>query len=185
MMRWLIALVVVLLIVAVPVVTTYNRIVTMRERVKEKWAQVESQLQRRLDLIPNLVNTAKGYMKHEREVFLKIAEARSKLMGARTREEQIEGSLMLESALGRLLAIVENYPELKANETFLTLMDELAGTENRINVARMRYNDAVRDYNAYIKRFPARIVAGWFGFGEEPYFKAKEEAKEAPKVEFE
>ncbi len=183
-MKGIIAVVIVLAIIAFPIVATYNSLVSLREQVNEKWAQVETQLQRRADLIPNLVNTVKGYASHEKEIFEEVARARATLLNARTREEEIEGNQKLESALGRLLAIVENYPQLKADETFLRLMDELAGTENRINVARMRYNDAVRKYNVSIKRFPQRIIASWFGFSEEPYFEAAPRAKEVPKVRF-
>lgn len=183
-MKAIVIIVVILAVISFPVITTYNRLVSLREQVNEKWAQVETQLQRRADLIPNLVNTVKGYAAHEKEIFESVSEARARLLGAKTREEEIEGNRELEGALGRLLAVVENYPELKANETFLRLMDELAGTENRINVSRMRYNESVKTYNATIKRFPANIVASWFRFQQEPYFKAVPGAKKVPKVEF-
>jgi len=183
-MKGIIAIVIILAVLALPIITTYNRLVSIREQVNEKWAQVETQLQRRADLIPNLVSTVKGYAAHEKEIFEDVARARTQLLGAKTKEEEIKSNRLLESALGRLLAIVENYPELKANETFLRLMDELAGTENRINVARMRYNESVRTYNAAIKRFPTNLIARWFGFREEPYFEAVQKAREVPKVEF-
>ncbi|HDM90362.1 MAG: LemA family protein [Candidatus Hydrothermae bacterium] len=183
-MKTVLAIILVVLILFLPFISLYNRLVSLREGVDEKWAQVETQLQRRLDLIPNLVETVKGYAAHEKEVFENIAAARAKLSGARTREEIIEGNRELEGALARLLAIVENYPQLKANETFNRLMDELAGTENRIAVARMRYNETVREYNMTIKKFPTNIIANMFGFREQPYFEAQKGAEEAPKVKF-
>ncbi len=183
-MKTVLAIILVVLILFLPFISLYNRLVSLREGVDEKWAQVETQLQRRLDLIPNLVETVKGYAAHEKEVFENIAAARAKLSGAKTREEIIEGNRELEGALARLLAIVENYPQLKANETFNRLMDELAGTENRIAVARMRYNETVRDYNMTIKKFPTNIIANMFGFREQPYFEAQKGAEEAPKVKF-
>ncbi len=183
-MRAIIAIILVILIIFVPFISTYNHLVSLREDVNQRWSDIETQLQRRLDLIPNLVNTVKGYAAHEKEVFEKIAEARAKLSGATTKKEVIQGYREFEGALARLLAIAESYPQLKANETFMRLMDELAGTENRIAVARKRYNEAVRNYNASIKKFPANVVAGMFGFAPEPYFEAVEKAKEVPKVEF-
>ncbi|RKZ04687.1 MAG: LemA family protein [Candidatus Hydrothermota bacterium] len=183
-MKTVLAIILVVLILFLPFISLYNRLVSLREGVDEKWAQVETQLQRRLDLIPNLVETVKGYAAHEKEVFENIAAARAKLSGARTREEIIEGNRELEGALARLLAIVENYPQLRANETFNRLMDELAGTENRIAVARMRYNETVREYNMTIKKFPTNIIANMFGFREQPYFEAQKGAEEAPKVKF-
>lgn len=172
-------------VAAIPIFTTYNRIVGFDEKIKTAWAEVENQLQRRSDLIPNLVNTVKGYAAHEKEIFTQVAEARSRLAGARTVPEKIEAATALDSALSRLLAIVENYPNLKANESFNRLMDELAGTENRIAVSRMRYNESVRDYNIIIRRIPGNMIARMFGFKEQTaYFKAEEKAKEVPKVEF-
>ncbi len=182
-----IIVIVVLVVVIIPVITIisyYNRFVTMEEVVRNQWAQVESQLKRRYDLIPNLVETAKGYMEFEKEVFTDIAEARAKLAGNLPLEERIEGEMNLGTALGRLLAIVENYPELKANENFLKLMDQLEGTENRIAVERMRYNENVRIYNTTIKRFPGNVLAAWFGKVALPYFETTEAEEEAPKVEF-
>ncbi|OYD14127.1 LemA family protein [candidate division WOR-3 bacterium JGI_Cruoil_03_44_89] len=188
-MRKLIAVIVivVLIVVIIPVITIisyYNRFVTMEETAKNQWAQVESQLKRRFDLIPNLVETAKGYMTHEREVFTNIAEARAKLAGATTLKDKIEGERGLGMVLGRLLALVENYPQLKANENFLKLMDQLEGTENRIAVERMRYNESVRAYNTLIKRFPGNILARWFGREALPYFKTVEEEETVPEVRF-
>ena len=165
-------------------VTKYNKIVTLDEGVKTAWAQVENQFQRRLDLIPNYVETVKGYAKHEREVFIEVTEARAKVGGAVTPSQQIEANNELAAALSRLLLVVERYPDLKANQNFIRLQDELAGTENRIAVERMRYNEAVREYNVYTRRFPNNILAGIFGFGRAPLFEAPEEAKEPPKVQF-
>lgn len=162
----------------------YNKMVTLDEGVKTAWAQVENQLQRRMDLIPNYVETVKGYAKHEREVFIEVTNARSKVAGAVTPSQKIEGNNQLTAALSRLLLVVERYPDLKANQNFMRLQDELAGTENRIAVERMRYNEAVRVYNIYIRRFPTNILAGIFGFSRAPLFEAPEEAKKPPKVQF-
>ena len=162
----------------------YNEMVTLKEQIDASWAQVENQLQRRNDLIPNLVEVTKGYAQHEREIFEAVAEARSKLIGAGTRAGKIEAAENLNSALSRLLAIAERYPDLKANTQFARLSDELAGTENRIATERRRYNEAVRDYNTYIKRFPQMIVARVAGFGAEAYFEAPKEAQQVPKVQF-
>lgn len=163
---------------------TYNGLVTRSEQINEQWAQIQSQLQRRYDLIPNLVETVKGYAAHEQQVFTEIAEARAKLAGAATPEQQVQAANQLEGALARLLVIVERYPELKANEQFNRLMDELAGTENRIQVARARFNTAVKDYNRSIRRFPTVVVASLLGFDQRDYFQAEEAAQTAPKVEF-
>ena len=165
-------------------VGAYNGMVTEREGVDKAWAQVENVLQRRGDLIPNLVETVKGYAAHEKEVFEKVAEARSRLAGAATPREAAAANAGLTAALGRLLAIAENYPQLKANENFIRLQDELAGSENRIATERMRYNEAVRSYNILIKRFPNNFIAGFFGFAERDYFEAEAGAHEVPKVKF-
>ena len=178
------ALLVVAFIVGSMCMGAYNRMVTERESVDKAWAQVENVLQRRADLIPNLVETVKGYAAHEKEVFENVAAARAKLAGATTPQEAENANAGLTSALGRLLAIAENYPQLKANENFIRLQDELAGSENRIATERMRYNEAVRSYNTLIKRFPGNIVAGIFTFGEKDYFEASPGSKEAPKVKF-
>ena len=162
----------------------YNGLVTEREAVVQSWAQVQNVLQRRGDLIPNLVETVKGYASHEKEVFEKVAEARGRLAGATSPQEASAANAGLTSALGRLLAISENYPDLKANENFIRLQDELAGSENRIATERMRYNDTVRVYNTHIKSFPANLIAGFFGFKEKDYFEAEAGAKEVPKVKF-
>jgi LemA protein len=162
----------------------YNSLVKMDEGVKAAWAQVENQLQRRYDLIPNLVETVKGYAAHEKEVLLEVTEARAKVGQARSPEEKIEANNRLSSALGRLLVVVERYPDLKANQNFIRLQDELAGTENRIAVERRRYNEAVRAYNAKIRSFPTNLIASMFGFERAKFFEVPEAAKEAPKVKF-
>ncbi len=162
----------------------YNNMIRMQKDIENAWAQVENQLQRRYDLIGNLVNTVKGYAKHEKEIFLKIAEARSKLAGAGNYRDKVKAANQMESALARLLVIVENYPLLKADANFRALMDELAGTENRIAVERKRYNDRVTEYNKYIKIFPNSIIANMYNFKEAELYKIPEIAKSAPKVEF-
>ena len=163
---------------------SYNRFVGQEEAIKAQWAQVENQLQRRNDLIPNLVETVKGYAAHEQGVFKEIAESRSKLLAAKSPEETIQAANQQTAALGRLLAIAENYPNLKANEQFNRLMDELSGTENRIAVERMRYNQKVQEYNTARRQFPANLTAKMFGFKEYPFFQAPPEAKQVPKVNF-
>jgi LemA protein len=171
-------------VVAISLISSYNRFVGMNEEIDGLWAQVENQLQRRYDLIPNLVETVKGYASHEEQVFTEIAEARAKLAGAATPQDQVRAANELEGALSRLLVVVERYPELKANQNFIALQDELTGTENRLAVARMRFNEAVMSYNTGVKRFPAVLYARIFGFGPRDYFEIGEEAKEAPKVDF-
>ena len=164
---------------------SYNRFVSEEETIKAQWAQVENQLQRRNDLIPNLVETTKGFAQHEEDVYKEMADARSKLLAAKSPEETIQAANQQTTALGRLLAVVENYPQLKANEQFNRLMDELAGTENRIAVERMRYNEAVQAYNTSRRQFPANMTAAIFGFkGDYPLFAAPESAKVLPKVDF-
>ncbi len=162
----------------------YNTMVSMREAIDAAWAQVENQLQRRNDLIPNLVETTKGYAGHESDVFKAIADSRAKLAGAKTPEETINAANQQTAALARLLVIVENYPNLKANEQFNRLMDELAGTENRIAVERMRYNQLVQQYNTRRRQFPSNMTAKLFGFKEYPFFQAPPEAKQVPRVNF-
>ena len=163
---------------------SYNKFVGQEEAIKAQWAQVQNQLQRRNDLIPNLVETVKGYAQHEEGVYKDIAESRSKLIAAKSPEETIQAANQQTSALGRLLAIVENYPQLRANEQFNRLMDELSGTENRIAVERMRYNEKVQEYNTSRRQFPANITARLFGFKEYPFFDAPPEARQVPKVNF-
>ncbi len=162
-----------------------NAMVTKNEAIKAAWAQVDNVLERRADLIPNLVETVKGFAAHEETVFGDIAAARAAMMGAKTPAERIAANGQLDSALGRLMVVVENYPQLKSNENFLRLQDQLAGTENRIAVERRRYNEAIQDYNTYIGLFPNSLFAGWAGFKRnEDYFKASEAARQVPKVEF-
>ena len=163
---------------------SYNKFVGQEEAVKAQWAEVQNQLQRRNDLIPNLVETVKGYAQHEEGVFKEIADARSRLLAAKSPEETIQAANQQTSALGRLLAVAENYPQLKANEQFNRLTDELAGTENRIATARMRYNERVQEYNTSRRQFPANITAKMFGFKDYPLFEAPPEARQVPKVDF-
>ncbi len=177
-------LVFLLLIVGGTLGGTYNSLVNTNEGVQSAWAQVDNQLQRRGDLIPNLVETVKGYAAHERELFGRIAAARAALYSAPSPEAKIRANMELSGFLGRLLAIAENYPNLKANESFNRLLDELAGTENRIAVERKRYNDIVLGYNQRIKRFPTNFLARMFGFLEATYFEAEEAKKELPTVKF-
>lgn len=185
MKGFLIGLAVVVLVGIVAFVSAYNGIVSKHETITAKWAQVENQLQRRNDLIPNLVNTVKGYAAHEKTVFEEITNARSAWAKAGTVEEKVKAASGVDAALSRLLLVVENYPNLKADQTFLKLMDELSGTENRIAVERMRYNEAVRDYNVTVRMFPGNIVANMFGYKPATeYFKAEEKAKVVPEVKF-
>lgn len=161
----------------------YNLLVTSQENISAQWAQIDNQLKRRSDLIPNLVNAVKGFMKHEREIFSYVADARSRLAGAANIQEKISAAKELDGALGRLLMVMENYPALKSNETVNRLMDELAGTENRLSTERMRYNQVVRKYNTSIKRIPGSIFANMFNFGEAVYYEVEEKDKALPKVE--
>src|SRR6202043_457984 len=188
MKKGIVALVVVALVAVViggMYIGSRNEMVRKNEAVKSDWAQVDVVLQRRADLIPNLVETVKGFAAQEQTVFHDIAAARSALLGAQTPSDKIAANGQLDGALGRLLLIVENYPALKSNENFLRLQDELAGTENRIAVERKRYNDAIQDYNTYIGLFPNNLYAGWAGFQRNnAYFAATEASREVPKVEF-
>jgi LemA protein len=181
----LVVLVVVALLLGSSFVGRRNQMAIKREAVNAAWAQVDVVLQRRADLIPNLVETVKGYAVQEQIVFGDIAKARSALLGAHSPAEKIAANGQLDSALGRLLVVVENYPQLKSNENFLRLQDELAGTENRIAVERRRYNETVQDYNTYIALFPNSLVASLSGFARnDAYFKTEEGARQAPKVNF-
>ncbi len=162
----------------------YNTFVSMDEAVKGAWAQVENQLQRRYDLIPNLVETVKGYAKQEKDVLIEVTNARAKVGGATRVSDKISANNELSSALSRLLVVVERYPELKSNQNFIRLQDELAGTENRIAVERRRYNDAVKTYNVAIRSFPANLLAGMFGFEKAAFFEAPAAAKATPQVKF-
>ena len=166
------------------IVSGYNRVVTMDENVKTAWAQVENQLKRRYDLIPNLAETVKGYASHEKEIFEHLADARTKYFQAQDIKGKIEASGDLERALSRLLVLQENYPQLKANESFLKMMDSLEGTENRIAVERKRYNDTVRVLNTYIRKVFGRFFAGLAGVSQAQYYQAPEAEKAAPKVKF-
>ena len=163
---------------------SYNTFVGQEEAIKAQWAQVENQLQRRNDLIPNLVESVKGIAQQERDVFGQIADSRAKLAGAQTPEQRIQAANEQSSALARLLVVVENYPQLRSNEQFARLMDELSGTENRLSVERMRYNERVQAYNTSRRQFPSNLTAGIFGFKEYPLFNAPPEAERVPKVDF-
>jgi len=178
-------LIVVLLVGFSSYIGSRNQMVTKNEAIKSAWAQVDNVLQRRADLIPNLVATVKGYAQQEQTVFGDIAKARSALLSASAPADKIAANQQLDGALGRLLVIVENYPQLKSNENFLRLQDELAGTENRIAVERKRYNDTLQDYNTYIQKFPNNIYAGWAGFKpNDAYFAASEGSRQVPTVNF-
>jgi LemA protein len=162
----------------------YNKFVQLDTTVKSSWAQVENQLQRRYDLIPNLVETVKGYAKQEKDVLVEVTNARAKVGGAGNVPDKIAANNQLSGALSRLMVVVEKYPDLKSNQNFMALQDELAGTENRIAVERMRYNEAVQIYNQTIKSFPSNLLAGMYGFKDAAFFEAPKEAKGAPKVKF-
>jgi LemA protein len=163
---------------------SYNSFTTLDESIKGSWGEVQNQLQRRNDLIPNLVETVKGFAAQERQIVEAITESRAKLAGAKTPEDTIKAANEQSAALARLLVIVENYPQLKSDQNFLRLQDELAGTENRIAVARRRYNEQIQAYNTLRRRFPSNVTAGIFGFKEHPYFEAPPEAQRVPKVDF-
>ncbi len=165
-------------------ISTRNQMVTLEENIDASWAEVDNQLQRRSDLIPNLVETVKGFASQEKEVFTNIADARAKLAGANSVKEKAEGYNELQGALSRLLVVVENYPQLKSNENFIRLQDELAGTENRLAVARKRYNEAVQNYNRRIRMFPGSIIAGMLGMEKRDYFEIEESARDVPDVDF-
>jgi len=184
----LIAVVVVavlLMMVGGCLVGNYNRLVTTKESVDQKWAQVDNQLQRRNDMIGNLAETVKGTATQEQAVFGAIADARARMAGASSPEQGIEAARQMDTALGRLLVVVENYPQLRSNEAFVQLMDELAGTENRLATERMRYNDEVRAFNVLVKRFPTNVYAAVFNFREAAYYQVGEGARAVPKVDFE
>lgn len=179
----IIALVVIAGLLVMPLIGSYNNLVTLSENADQQWANVETVLQRRYDLIPNLVESVKGAMAQEQEVFGRIADARSSLLNASSVEDKVEASNQLERGIRDLKVVVENYPELRSNESVTRLMDELAGTENRISVERGRYNETVAEYNRKIKRFPTVIIAGMMGFDERAYFEAADGAEIAPKFD--
>src|SRR6266576_819243 len=180
-----VARLVLLALVAIPLTgCSYNTFVSQDEAIKAQWAQVQNQLQRRNDLIPNLVETVKGYATHEESVFKDIADSRSKLLNAKSPDETIAAANQQTSALGRLLVVVENYPNLKANEQFNGLMDELSGTENRIATERQRYNERVQEYNTSRRQFPSNLTAKMFSFKDYPFFEAPPAATQVPKVNF-
>jgi LemA protein len=166
------------------VVGQYNNLVTSKESVSQRWAQVDNQLQRRNDLIGNLVETVKGVAAQEQEVFGAIADARARMSGARSPADGIEAGRAMDSALGRLLVVIENYPQLKSQENFLKLQDTLEGTENRLSVGRTRYNDVVAEFNVMVKRFPTNLFAGMFGYKAEPFYRVSEEQKQVPGMQF-
>lgn len=174
----------VVVIIGVYSVSKYNTFVTQGQAMDAQWAQVETVYQRRLDLIPNLVNSVKGVMKQEQAIFMALAEARSQYAGATTPEAKAAAANQVETSLGRLIAIVENYPQLKSSETVQTLMSQLEGSENRISVERGRYNEVVRGYNTGVSTFPSSVVARMFGFGPRAYFQADKSASVAPQVNF-
>ena len=185
--KWIviIALLVILVVAGGSCAGKYNMLVTLNENVKTSWSQVENVMQRRADLIPNLVNTVKGYAAHEEQVFTEVTNARAKVGQASTVPDKIAANGELSSALSRLLVVAERYPDLKANQNFISLQDELAGTENRITVERMRYNDSGRQYNTYVRIFPNNIIASILGYSrEDVYFKADEGSEKAPVVDF-
>lgn len=179
----LIVIIVLVVIIALYVINTRNALVVLRNKVKDQLSQIDVQLKRRFDLIPNLVNAVKGSMAQEEKIFTAIADSRAKLAGANTVDEKIAASSELESSLSRLLMVVENYPELKSNENVKSLMDELAGTENRVSVERDRLQEVIKKYNNSVKKFPSNIFANMFGFEEKPYFQATEGANSAPVVD--
>ncbi len=181
---WILGILVVFGIVGLYAFSVYNRLVTLDEGIKAAWAQIDNQLQRRADLIPNLVETVKGFAAQERTIFEAIANARARLAGARDPRERVAASDELSGVLSRLLVVVENYPRLKSDATFIRLMDELAGTENRLAVERKRYNDRVVEFNQTIRRFPGSVVARLFGFERAQYFEIPVAARTVPRVDF-
>lgn len=180
----IVAIVAVIAVIALMVISGYNSLVSKEESVDTAYSNVSVMLERRADLIPNLVNTVKGYMEHETEVIENITTARENFLGAKNIDEQMEANDQVTTSLDALMVVVENYPDLKASENFIQLSDELAGTENRISTARKDYNDEVKSYNTAIKKFPTNILASMFGFEQKEYFEAKESATEVPEVEF-
>ena len=180
----LIVVIAIVIILGLTLISSYNQIVAKSEEVDNKFATIDTYLQRRSDLIPNLVNTVKGYTQHEETIINSITEARQKMVNAKSISEKSEANDQLTSALNNLNVIIENYPDLKASQNFISLQDELSGTENRIATARRDYNEAVKDYNLKIKKFPTTIIASMFGYETKEYFQATEQSKEVPTVEF-
>ena len=183
-LRTIAIVVVIFLVITMPIIGGYNKIVSLEQKVKVTEGNIDTQLQRRSDLIPNLVETVKGYASQEKDIFIKIAEARAKLAGAKTVPEKAQADSELGSAVSKLLVVVENYPDLKSSANFRDLTVALEGTENRIGTARQDYNTNVASYNSTIKKFPNNIIAGIFRFDEKAYYKASESAKIVPKVDF-
>lgn len=174
----------IILIVVLWFIGTYNSLISTDQTVNEKWSQVENQYQRRADLIPNLVETVKGYAAHEKTVMEEVTKARSQWAAAKSPDEKMKAAGEMDSALSRLMVVVENYPQLKASDNFVALQAQLEGTENRVTVARMDYNTVVKEYNTKIKVIPTSIVAGMYGFIDKPYFEAEKGTEKAPKVNF-
>lgn len=180
----LLIIITILVILVIPIVTSYNSLVSMEQGVKSSESNIDTQLQRRSDLIPNLVSTVKGYASQEKQIFIDIANARTKLAGAQNIPDRANADSQLSSTLSRLLVIVENYPDLKSNQNFRDLSVSLEGTENRISIARQDYNTTIILYNTKIKSFPSSVIAGIFGFSEKPYYKAASGTEEVPKIDF-
>ena len=183
-MTWIVVAVAVAVLLGLALVVLYNKLVRLRNRVENAWSQVDVQLKRRYDLIPNLVETVKGYAQHERATFEEVTRARTRAQEARTVEQQAEAENVLTAAIGRLFAVAEAYPELRASENFQQLQSQLEETEDKIRVARQVYNDAVLTYENARETVPTNLVAGMFGFGEKPFFEVEEAAREAPRVQF-
>ena len=183
-MKRFLPIIIVIVVLAVIFGGMYNGLVGQNEEVDSAWAQVENVLKKRADLIPNLVETVKGYAQHEEDIFIKVTEARSKVLNAKTPEEAAEANAELSRAIGDINVVVENYPELKANENFMALQAELSSIENELSTERMRYNDKVKVFNQDVKRFPKKIIASMFGFSPREYFQISEEDRETPKVDF-
>lgn len=183
-LRTFLIVIVVIAIILFPLIGSYNKMVTLEQTVNQSESNIDTQLQRRSDLIPNLVATVKGYAAQEKDIFTALADARAKLAGAQTVTEKANADNQLSESLSRLLVVVENYPNLKSDQNFRDLSVSLEGTENRINIARQDYNNAVGEYNSTTRKFPNSIIAGIFRFDQKPYYKAAEGAKEVPKVDF-
>lgn len=183
-LKTILIVVAVIAIILFPLIGSYNKMVTLEQAVNQSQSDIDTQLQRRSDLIPNLIATVKGYAAQEKDIFTAVANARAKLAGAQTVSDRAEADSQLSGSLSRLLAVVENYPNLKSDQNFRDLSVSLEGTENRINIARKDYNNAVGEYNSVTRRFPNSIIAGVFRFEQKPYYRAAEGAKEVPKVDF-